>query len=169
MSAKNMNLHYINEKDAIVWATFYANEEEFHYCLDRGDDLNIQDEYGRTALHAAAEEGWIYYAEMLLERGAQVDATDKECDTPLDYAVFHEHKKMAELLRKHGARDREGPSAKQKLEDTVYEGFASVDAAKRLISMIESNKANKAVASAAILVMPPASALRSGLERRGHP
>jgi len=151
-----MNPHYINDPDAIVWVTHYAVEEEFFFCLDRGDDINVQDEYGRTALHAAAEEGWIYYAEILLQRGAQVDATDHEGDTPLDYAVFHEHKEMAELLRKHGARDRGGQSAKQKLEDTVYEGFASVDAAKRLISMIESNKANKAVDSTATRVTPPA-------------
>ncbi|MCX6874326.1 MAG: ankyrin repeat domain-containing protein [Verrucomicrobia bacterium] len=135
-----MNPNYINDTDALVWATHYAVEVEFFYCLDRGDDLNVQDEHGRTALHAAAEEGWTYYAAILIERGADVHKADMEGDTPLDYAVFHEHHEIAELLRGHGARDRDGPSARQKLEDAVYEGFASVDAAKRLLSMIEEQK-----------------------------
>jgi len=165
-----MNPHYINDPDALVWATYYAVEEEFQHCLNRGDDLNIQDEHGRTALHAAAEEGWIYYAEILLKRGAQVSIPDHEGDTPLDYAVFYEHKEMADLLRRHGAIDREGQSAKQRLEDVVYDGFASVNAAKRLISLIETKKANKAVDSTATRVTPPASSLRSGQEsRHGQP
>jgi ankyrin repeat protein len=149
-----MNPHYINEPDALVWATHYAVDEEFQHCLSRGDDLNVQDEYGRTALHAAAEEGWTSYASILIERGADIDKTDKEGDTPLDYAVFHEHHEIADLLRRHGAKDRQGKSAKQRLEDTVYEGFASVDAARRLLSLIEKEKANKAADSTAIRVTP---------------
>ena len=139
-----MNPNYINEPDALVWATHYAVEEQFHYCLDRGDDLNVQDEHGRTALHAAAEEGWTNYATILIERGADIHKADNEGDTPLDYAVFHEHRDIAELLREHGAHDRDGPSARQKLEDAVYEGFAAADAVKRLVSMIEEQKAKAA-------------------------
>ncbi len=138
-----MNPNYINEPDALVWATHYAVEEEFLYCLDRGDDLNVQDEHGRTALHAAAEEGWMYYVAILIERGADIHKADTEGDTPLDYAVFHEHREIAELLRGHGARDRDGPSARQKLEDVVCEGFAATNAVKHLVSMIDEEKAKE--------------------------
>lgn len=131
-----MNPNYINEPDALVWATHYAVEEEFFHCLDRGDDLNVQDEHGRTPMHAAAEEGWAHYAAILIERGADIHQVDKDGDTPFDYAVFHEHNEIATLLRAHGARDRDGQSTKQKLEDAVYEGFATANAVKRLVSMI---------------------------------
>jgi ankyrin repeat protein len=135
-----MNINYINARDALVWATQYAVEEEFNHCLDRGDDLNVQDEHGRTALHAAAEEGMVHFAKVLLERGADYNRPDNEGDTPLDYAIFHEHIELADLLRQHGAKDREGKSAKQKLDDVIADGFASVDAAKRLFALIEGNK-----------------------------
>ena len=49
-----MNAQYINDPDAIVWATYYAEEEEFHFCLDRGDDPNVQDEYVRQILRNGA-------------------------------------------------------------------------------------------------------------------
>lgn len=138
-----MNPNYINDPDALVWATHYGAKEEFTNCLSRGDDLNVKDEYGRTPLHAAAEEGWTHFAATLIERGADIQVRDTEGDTPLDYAVFHDHHEIASLLRRHGAQDRDGASAKQKLEDTVYEGFESADAMRRLLKLIEEQKANK--------------------------
>lgn len=135
-----MNPNYINEPDALVWATHYAVEKEFFFCLERGDDLNVQDEHGRTPLHAAAEEGWAEFAAILIERGADIHQSDEDGDTPLDYAVFHEHHAIATMLRAHGAQDRDGQSAKQQLEDLVYEGFASADIVKRLDSIIEQKQ-----------------------------
>jgi ankyrin repeat protein len=135
-----MNPNYINEPDALVWATHYAVEEEFFHCLDRGDDLNVQDEHGRTPLHAAAEEGWANYAAILIERGADIHQVDKDGDTPLDYAVFHEHHEIASLLRSRGARVCDGRSAKQQLEDAAHEGFASANAVKRLALTMEEQR-----------------------------
>jgi len=71
-----MNLNYINDPDALVWATYYGVEEEFFHCISRGDDVNVQDEHGRTPLHAAAEEGWTYLAFILVERGADIHMKD---------------------------------------------------------------------------------------------
>jgi ankyrin repeat protein len=139
-----MNLNYINDPDALVWATHCGVEEEFTYCLSRGDDVNVQDEHGRTPLHAAAEEGWTYLASILVERGADIHMKDTEGDTPLDYAIFHGHLEIAAVLRSHGAHERKDLSAKQKMEDIVYEGFESVDAARRLLTLIEEQKVNKA-------------------------
>ena len=145
-----MNPNYINDSDALVWATHYGAEEEFSHCLSRGDDINVQDEHGRTPLHAAAEEGWTCFASLLVERGADIYLKDSEGDTPLDYAIFHAHLEIAEVLRSHGAQERKDLSAKQKMEDIVYEGFESVDAARRLLTLIQEQKANKTVLETAV-------------------
>jgi ankyrin repeat protein len=140
-----MNQHYINDPDAIVWATHYANVEEFEFCLKRGDDLDVQDDDGRSALHAAAEEGWSYYAEILIQKGADVEKKDKEGDTPLDYAIFYEHQDVEALLTKAGAKKRIDESAKKKMEDSIYDAFSSADAVKRIVISINKTKGpNKA-------------------------
>ena len=41
-----------------------------------------------------------------------------------------------------GAQERTHLSAKQKMEDLVYEGFESIDAARRLLTLIEEQKAS---------------------------
>lgn len=43
-------------------------------------------------------------AELLIAKGADVNAKDKNGLTPLLYATIHGHKDVAELLRKHGGK-----------------------------------------------------------------
>jgi len=74
--------------------------------LDAGADPNAH-KRGQTALHWAARGGQIEMAELLLARGARLDARAKTPQgdaTPLDQAVKAEKRDMAELLRRHGAR-----------------------------------------------------------------
>jgi ankyrin repeat protein len=80
-TAKVMNPNHINNPDPLVWATHFGVEEEFSHCIKRGDDVNVQDEHGYTPQHAAAEEGWIYFASILVERGADIHVKDAEGDT----------------------------------------------------------------------------------------
>lgn len=51
--------------------------------LDSGLSPNIQDKYGRTALHAAALLGQLELARFLLSKGADVNARDRDGSTPL--------------------------------------------------------------------------------------
>jgi hypothetical protein len=108
-----------------------------------GVSPDITDERGRTALHTASEEGCLHIVQLLLDRDATMDARDAEGDTPHDYAVFAGQTEVAALLAKHGATIRVGPSARQKLDDTIADGFDSVNAAKRLIAEIKKNKGEK--------------------------
>jgi len=43
--------------------------------------------------------------EVLLAKGADVNAKDKEGKTPLRRALAEGHKFMADLLRKHGVKE----------------------------------------------------------------
>ena len=66
--------------------------------IDKPDYL-----YRRTALHWAAHNGHVAAAQLLLDRGARVDAQDKTRKTPLDHAVAQGHADVAELLRRRGS------------------------------------------------------------------
>jgi uncharacterized protein len=55
--------------------------------LDAGADVNAREERnGRTALHAAAAQGYNEIVKLLVERGAEIDARDSDGATPIDAA-----------------------------------------------------------------------------------
>ncbi|MBA0596368.1 hypothetical protein Gohar_021305, partial [Gossypium harknessii] len=67
---------------------------------------------GCTPLHRAASTGKSALCELLIEEGAEVDATDRAGQTPLMSAVICQNKEVALLLIRHGAdvdiEDKEG-------------------------------------------------------------
>jgi len=58
-------------------------------------------------LHAAADEGFVDCARLLVEAGAELNTQDNGGDTPLDMAVDYEHKVCGEYLRSKGAECNE--------------------------------------------------------------
>jgi ankyrin repeat protein len=61
--------------------------------------------WGWTPLHSAAEEGHKDLVELLITKGANVNAKDEDGVTPLQYAKIEGHTGIVELLRKHGAKE----------------------------------------------------------------
>ncbi|MFZ2148625.1 MAG: ankyrin repeat domain-containing protein [Sedimentisphaerales bacterium] len=68
--------------------------------IARGANVNARDHLFGCALHYASGQGHIEIAELLIAKGARVDAGP---DTPLHYAVENGHKDMIELLIANGA------------------------------------------------------------------
>jgi cytohesin len=118
-----------NAKDRHDWSLLHYTEGDVdltRLLLDKGANPNaIENERGLMPLHLAADEGRKAMVELLLSRGADVNAKDYSGRTPLSYAedlgsndmfgrprntpltieAKSAKKEVAELLRKHGARE----------------------------------------------------------------
>jgi len=68
--------------------------------LASGVDINAQDEYGFSPIHAAASYGHDDLIEYLISNGANVNLRDADGDTPL---LVCENKTTFELLERNGA------------------------------------------------------------------
>jgi ankyrin repeat protein len=68
------------------------------------EENNMNNEYGLTPLHVAASKGDTAAAEMLIDKGADVNAKDVIGSTPLTLATFNDHTDMAKLLIERGGK-----------------------------------------------------------------
>ncbi|KAH0537282.1 hypothetical protein FGG08_005907 [Glutinoglossum americanum] len=75
--------------------------------LDRGLDVNsVHDQEnmngGRTPLHEAASAGQAATMQLLISKGANLEATDSRGDTPLHLAATSDHEDIVRLLLEQG-------------------------------------------------------------------
>lgn len=61
--------------------------------------LYLRDDHGFSPLHWAAKEGHTKLVELLLSRGARVNATNRGDDTPLHLAAAHGHHDIVLMVR----------------------------------------------------------------------
>jgi hypothetical protein len=72
--------------------------------LDKGVNvIEKEDNYGRTPLHHASTNGHKKIVELLIAKGADVNAKSKFENTPLNLAAFWGHKEIVELFIAKGA------------------------------------------------------------------
>jgi ankyrin repeat protein len=101
--------------------------------LDHGAKVNARNSYGSTPLHDAALSGQRQIVEMLLERGAEIDARDQDSGaTPLYNAASWGKLDVVRLLMEKGAdinvRTKVGKTPVAAAEEN---GFPDVAAALR--------------------------------------
>jgi ankyrin repeat protein len=58
-------------------------------------------------LHETARSGRKEVVELLIANGADVNAKNRNGDTPLDYAITFKRTELADLFRKHGGKTGE--------------------------------------------------------------
>jgi len=134
---------YLNAPDAIVIAANSGNGKLVKHLIKSGHDINLRDEDGCTALFVAVEATYYGLAIYLLNQGADPNITNKDGDTPLDiakYSHLYRHSKdteMVDALINAGGKCKDGPSAKELLNDQIYSGFSHANAMKNLFALIE--------------------------------
>ncbi|XP_053665443.1 ankyrin-1-like [Anopheles marshallii] len=94
------------------YAVWQNNEAAVNLLIVRGADINAIDEVGYSALHLAAEHGYLHLAKILLDAGCKVDYREPTndpyprttlCDEPLRLALRNKHYEVARLLLDRGA------------------------------------------------------------------
>ncbi|WP_128100324.1 ankyrin repeat domain-containing protein [Paenibacillus sp. DCT19] len=78
------------------------SDELVRWLVEQGADINAQDKYQRTPLHAHASH-WSGNVALLLELGAELDAVDYQNETPLHAAVNSFRTQAVQELVNHGA------------------------------------------------------------------
>ena len=85
----------INEKSHMGWPDLVyvcrgdnrEHPDKVQRLLALGADIDVRNYKGKTALHYAAKAGFLKVINLLIERGAPLDATDNDGETPLFDAI----------------------------------------------------------------------------------
>jgi ankyrin repeat protein len=101
----------VNAKDTDAWSLLHyaagsGSTDMTGLLLDKGADVNAKEnKRGQTPLHRAARKGHANIVETLLAKGADTNAKDGRGRTALDLAKDKGRTEVANLLRKHGAKE----------------------------------------------------------------
>ncbi|XP_014518991.1 serine/threonine-protein kinase STY17 [Vigna radiata var. radiata] len=93
----------------LMYSAFEGDVDGIREVLESGVSVNYKDIDYRTALHVASCEGFTDVADLLLQKGAEVDAKDRWGSTPLADAIFYKRNDVIKLLEKHGAKPLMAP------------------------------------------------------------
>ncbi|KFY91029.1 hypothetical protein V498_05706, partial [Pseudogymnoascus sp. VKM F-4517 (FW-2822)] len=80
-------------------AAYFGLKDAVNSSLQTG----LADSYGRTPLSWASENGQVAVAQLLLDKGAEVDAKDGNGETPLSLAAASGHEAVVQLLLEKSA------------------------------------------------------------------
>jgi hypothetical protein len=84
----------------LIHAAYGGDTDTVGVLLERGAEVNAQDDMGRTALIEAARQGYADTVRALLEKGADVNTQDRDKDTALSNAVKNNYSDVIALLKK---------------------------------------------------------------------
>lgn len=82
----------------LIEATLNDHAETVRVIVEKGGNVNVADQDGRTALSWAAEKGYVTTAKMLIDYNSDVEKRDNLGRTPLIYAAIYGQEKIVTLL-----------------------------------------------------------------------
>lgn len=111
----DLNARGLNGVTALMSYAWRDDNDVVKKLLDRGAEVNLQDNDGDAALHGVAKSGNVGLLNLLLDKGANPNLTNKVGGTPLMWAAVFGHEEAAQRLLARGAdarlKDAEGKTA----------------------------------------------------------
>ncbi|KAK9754283.1 Ankyrin repeats (3 copies) [Popillia japonica] len=104
-------------------------------------DVNERDRIKSTALHYAAESGYLQMVELLLDNGAYVNSKNARNSTPLSVAGEKRHKDIIRLLLEHQASVRDVNLITQGHEESIL-NVAVIDEDMDIIKILLDHQAD---------------------------
>jgi ankyrin repeat protein len=92
-----------------VWDAVRSGDiAKLRKSLTERENANLRHDFsdGATVLHVAAENGHVPAVELLLDKGARINAVDFQGRTPLILAAQKGHKPVVSLLLRRGAHPK---------------------------------------------------------------
>jgi len=125
---------------ALHFASKYGNEDVVEILLAAGANCGNCDDFGKTPLHLASQEGRSApVVAHLIAGGAIVNATDRSGRTPMHYAARGAHNEVVELLLLAGADSEAHDKAfRTPVDWAVSDGVKVTLAANKSISQDSS-------------------------------
>ncbi|KAJ4855513.1 ankyrin repeats (3 copies) domain-containing protein [Trichoderma breve] len=84
-------------------SSYYGHHTIVKLLVEKGADLEAEDNNDRTPLSWAAEKGYEAIVKLLVENGADIKARDRYRQTPLSWAAEEGHEAIVKLLIEKGA------------------------------------------------------------------
>ena len=103
IAGSNPNGAYINEEGvrcyALHFAAYMGHIEIIKLLLDKGAKIDLQNEFGETALFFAIENGKIDAVKLLIEKGADVNITTSKGVNPISWAKKYKRYEILDVLK----------------------------------------------------------------------
>jgi len=125
------NARGLNGVTTLMSYVWRERKDAVQKLLDRGADVNAQDNDGDAALHGAAQNGNIEIIDLLVTKGANPNLKNKVGGTPLMWAAVYGHEEAVRRLLERGAdaslKDADGKTARD---------WAVVNGRKNLVALL---------------------------------
>lgn len=106
MNGARVNVYNDEGLTPLHYAVMSGDAVIVQYLIDNGAFLNVPEKImGSTELHLAVAMGYSDIEEILLRNGANMDMVDFKGKTPLDYAMYYQHRKLGYDMLAAGADD----------------------------------------------------------------
>lgn len=90
---------YLQDASTLLTAARYGRADVIELLLDLGTPIDVQGITGERALHAAVWTDSAPIAQLLIERGAEIDARERKFNaTPLSWAIHLDKPQLAEYF-----------------------------------------------------------------------
>lgn len=94
----------LSDNELLMEAAKSGKDSKVRLLIDQGVSLDFVDENGRSALHWAAEYGYMRVVYTLVEAGWDINLTDKKKQTPLHVACDHHNGNVAACMISNGCK-----------------------------------------------------------------